>query len=180
MDRLATAPGVIFDLRGRPNSNDQVLSHLVTHLDPARSWEAIPLIIRPDRASTPASWEDTSSWNMPILQIRQPHISGRVAFLTGPRAISASEDIMLVVEHYHLGEIVGAATAGTDGAIAEIGEPTGCNTFFTGRLVTKMDGSTNHLIGVLPTIPAPRTIAGVLAGRDEVFDKALGYVRGTR
>jgi len=176
MDRLATAPGVIFDLRDYPNSNHQVLSHLLRQPDDANAWMAIPLMIHSDRASTPASWE-SSGWSMPVLQ---PHINGRVAFLTGPAAISYAESVMGLVEYYHLGEIVGAATAGTNGDIAEISEPTGCYTRFTGRRVTKLDGSRHHLIGVQPTIPVTRTIAGVLAARDEVLEKALAYVRATK
>ena len=171
MDRLATAPGVIFDLRGYPNGNAQVLSHLLTRPDDADTWLAAPLVIRPDHPSA-VLWE-TEGWNLPVLQ---PHISGRVAFLTGPGAISQAESFMELVEHYHLGQIVGAATAGTNGDIAQIAEPTGCGTTFTGRRVTKLDGSRHHLLGVQPTIPASRTIAGVAAGRDEVLEKALAYV----
>ena len=85
---------------------------------------------------------------------------------------------MGLVEHYHLGEIVGSCTAGTNGNFVQIAEPTGCSSIFTGMRVTKSDGSRFHLIGVQPTIPASRTIAGVLAGRDEVLEKALAYVRG--
>jgi hypothetical protein len=44
--------------------------------------------------------------------------------------------------------------------------------------VTKHDGTRHHLLGIQPTIPASRTIAGVIAGRDEVFEAALAYVRG--
>ena len=84
---------------------------------------------------------------------------------------------MSFVEHYHLGEIVGSTTAGTNGNVAEILLPTGCRTQFTGLKVTKHDGSQFHLIGVRPTIPASRTIAGVAAGRDEVLEQALKYVR---
>jgi hypothetical protein len=176
MDQLARAPGVVFDLRGRPKDNHGTLSHVFVHQDDLRSWVAIPLVIRPDSAASPAAWEDTSR-DMLHLSVLQPHIRGRVAFLTGPRAISYPETIMALVEYYHLGEIVGAATAGTNGEVAQITLPTGCDTYFTGRRVTKPDGSRQHLIGVKPTIPASRTIAGVRAGRDEVLEKALAYVR---
>jgi C-terminal processing protease CtpA/Prc len=87
---------------------------------------------------------------------------------------------MEIVEHYHLGAIVGSPTAGTNGNIAEISTPTGCRVAFTGMRVTKSDGARLHLVGVQPTLPASRTIAGVLAGRDEVLEKALAYVRDTR
>jgi C-terminal processing protease CtpA/Prc len=138
-----------------------------------------PLLIRPDSATSPASWEETSGSNIAVLHVSQPHLAGRIAFLTDSHAISYAEEIMELVAHYRLGEIVGSATAGTNGDIAQIGEPTGCSTIFTGRRVTNLDGSRLHLIGIPPTIPATRTIAGVLAGRDEVLERALAYVRGT-
>ena len=87
---------------------------------------------------------------------------------------------MGLVEHYHLGEIVGSATAGSNGDVAEITEPTGCRTTFTGLRVTKHDGTRQHLIGIRPTIPASRTIAGVIAGCDEILEKALTYVRASK
>jgi hypothetical protein len=173
IDDLAVSPGVVFDLRGRPNSNHQILSHLLTAPD-TTNWMAIPLIVRPGSAGSPAAWE-RSGWDLPVAS---PHIKGRIAFMTGPRAISYSESVMGLVEHYHLGAIVGEATAGTNGDIAQITSPTGCDTIFTGRLVTKPDGSRHYLQGISPTIPATRTIAGIAAGRDEVLERALAYVRG--
>ena len=73
---------------------------------------------------------------------------------------------------------MGAATAGSNGDVADIFLPTGCDMYMTGKRVTKPDGSRFHLIGVQPTIPAARTIAGVLAVRDEVLEQGLAYVRG--
>jgi len=177
MNRLASAPGVVFDVRGRPDRNHQILSHLLTRSDDSTAWSAIPHVIRPDHASTSIPTWETSGWAMPVLQ---PHIGGRVAFLTGPGAISYAESVMGLVEHYHLGEIVGSATAGTNGDVAEITEPTGCRTTFTGLRVTRHDGARHHLVGVQPTIPVSRTIAGVIAGRDEILEKALSYVRATK
>jgi len=87
---------------------------------------------------------------------------------------------MELIEHYHLGAIVGSATAGTNGDVAEITEPTGCRTTFTGLRVTKLDGPRHHLVGVQPTIPVSRTITGVAAGRDEVLEKAFTYVRAAK
>jgi hypothetical protein len=175
MDRLATAPGVVFDLRDYPNSNHQVLSHLLTRPDDSKAWMAVARVIRPDHTPGSVAGWDTGGWEMPVLQ---PHIAGRVAFLTGPGAASYAESVMGLVEHYHLGEIVGSATTGTNGNEAEIGTPTGCHIRFTSMRVTKHDGTQHHLIGIQPTIPASRTIAGVIAGRDEVLEKALVYVRG--
>lgn len=46
--------------------------------------------------------------------------------------------------------------------------------------VTKHDGTGHHLVGVQPTLPASRTIAGVAVGRDEALEAALAYVRAPR
>jgi Peptidase family S41 len=178
MAQLATAPGIVFDVRGRPLGNHDILSHLFTHLDPGLSLETIPLIIRPFSGSIPAAWEDHTPDNMPQFRVASPHFTGRVAFLTGAGAISYAESVMAYVAHYRLGAIVGEATAGTNGDIAEMSMPTGCTSFFTGRRVTMPDGRPFHLRGIEPTIPVSRTIAGLAAGRDEVLDKALDYVRG--
>jgi peptidase S41-like protein len=177
MSKLANAAGIVFDVRRRPNSTHPVLSHLLKRPDDSKNWLAVPHVIRPDHVASAISGWDSSGWEMPVLQ---PHIAARVAFLTGPVAQSYAESIMGLVEYYHLGEIVGSATAGTNGNVAEIAEPSGCVTRFTGMRVTKSDGSRFHLIGIQPTIPASRTIAGVVAGRDEVLERALAYVRTPR
>lgn len=174
MERLAAAPGVVFDVRDYPNGNDKVLSHLLTQPDTSKAWLAVPRVIRPDHGPSAISSWDTFGWAIPVLQ---PHIAGRVAFLTGPGAISYAESVMGFVAHYHLGEIVGSPTAGTNGNVAQIAEPSGCSAWFTGMRVTHSDGSRLHLLGIQPTIPATQTIAGVRAGRDEVLERALRYVR---
>jgi hypothetical protein len=43
--------------------------------------------------------------------------------------------------------------------------------------VLKHDGSQHHLIGIQPTVPANRTIRGVIEGRDELLEKALEIVK---
>lgn len=42
------------------------------------------------------------------------------------------------------------------------------------------DGSQHHLVGILPTVPATRTLAGIRAGRDEMLEVALDVVRERR
>ncbi len=49
---------------------------------------------------------------------------------------------------------------------------------FTGMKVLKHDGSRHHGVGILPTVPAARTVKGVAAGRDEVLERATEIVGG--
>jgi C-terminal processing protease CtpA/Prc len=175
---LASAPGVVFDLRGYPHSNHDVLSYLLTAPVELSGGMAIAHVIRPAHTGRAGPTWETDPALLPVLE---PHIRGRVAFLTGPGAISYAESVMALVERYRLGEIVGSATAGSNGNVAVVTLPSGCRTRFTGLRVNKPDGSQFHLVGIKPTIPASRTIAGVAAGRDEVLERALAYVRsGTK
>ncbi len=83
---------------------------------------------------------------------------------------------MSFIEHYKLGEIVGQPTAGTNGNVNVINLPGNFRVTWTGMKVVKHDGSQHHLIGIQPTVPAERTIKGVIEGRDEFLEKALEII----
>jgi len=54
--------------------------------------------------------------------------------------------------------------------------PGGFRISWTGMKVVKHDGSQHHLVGILPTVYAERTIQGVIDGRDEYLEVALGII----
>lgn len=172
LDVLAQADGVIFDLRGYPKGNHEVLRHLLREPEAAQ-WMAIPKITRPDHDFR--AGDQRFGWN---LEPAAPHIGGRIAFLTDGRAISYAESIMAYVEAQKLGAIVGAPTAGTNGGIRNFPVPGGFSVVFTGMRVTRHDGSRLLGIGIPPTIPVQPTIAGLRAGRDEVLDAGIASVSG--
>ena len=108
---------------------------------------------------------------------KEPYLEAKRAFLLDGRAISYAESCMGIVEHYGLGEIVGAASAGTNGNVNPFGLPGGYRVMWTGMQVLKHDGSQHHGVGILPTIPVAKTRAGVAAGRDERLERAIEAVR---
>jgi C-terminal processing protease CtpA/Prc len=169
---LAAAAGVVFDLRGYPNGTHLALTYLSDQPLQSAFWR-VPQTIRPDREGDLSYRE--SRWNLPP---SRPRLRGRIAFLTDGRAISYAESVMGIVEHYKLGEIVGEATAGANGNVNVIPLPSGARVAFTGMRVVKHDGSQHHLIGIQPTVPLTRTIAGVRAGRDELLERAVAIVTG--
>jgi hypothetical protein len=171
---FAKAPGLVFDMRGYPNGTDAILQHLITKPEQDR-WMHVAHIVRPALPGTPRpqpAWEDIG-WD---LVPAEPHIAGRVVFLTGGGAISYAESMMGYVETLGLA-IAGGPTAGTNGNIKRVGLPTGSTVVFTGMKVTRHDGTRSHLIGILPTIPVEPTVAGIRAGRDEVLERALEVIR---
>lgn len=170
---LAGAEGVIFDMRGYPGEVAMdVLRRLAKEPITSALWN-VPKITKPDHEGIEFL---KSRW--PLAQPEVPRFRGKVAFITDGRAISYAESIMGIVEHYKLGAIVGEATAGTNGNINPFALPGGYTVVYTGMKVLKHDGTAHHGVGILPTIPASRTIAGVAAGKDELLEKAIEVVRG--
>ncbi|HEX4960649.1 MAG TPA: S41 family peptidase [Thermoanaerobaculia bacterium] len=169
LDRLAAAKGIIFDLRGYPKVSPIVLAHLTSKTISSARWY-VPIVFRPDHQDL---YFDFSNW--PV-EPQPPRFPGKVAFLTDGRAISYAETYMGIVENYKLAAIVGGPTAGTNGNVNPFTLPGGYRLVWTGMKVLKHDGSRHHGIGIQPTVPVSRTLAGVAAGRDEVLEKGIAVV----
>jgi C-terminal processing protease CtpA/Prc len=171
MGVLAKAKGVVFDLRGYPNNNHDVISHLLTSKD-TDDWMHIAQIVYPDRERI-AGWTNYG-WHM---EPKEPRITGKTVFLTDGTAISYAESFMGYIEGYKLAEIVGQPTAGTNGNVDPIDLPGGYSFSWTGMKVVKHDGSQHHLIGIQPTVPLQRTLKAVREGRDEYIEKAVQIIQ---
>ena len=171
MPDLEQAKGIIFDFRGYPRDLDYpkmaLLGHLTdTPLEHPRY--GTPILTRPDREQM------TFTGGTPMLvQPCKPRLTAKVVFIIAAQAISQAECYLGIVEHYHLGELVGEPTAGTNGNINPFVLPGGYYVTWTGLRVLKHDGSPHHGVGILPTVPVSRTIAGVAAGKDELLERAI-------
>jgi C-terminal processing protease CtpA/Prc len=149
---------------------DTYLPHLTRQLMTSAQWQ-IPVVRRPDRQDL--TFHQDPEWR---LKPREPYLTARRAFLIDARAISYAESCLGIVEHYKLGELVGGPTAGTNGNVNPFTLPGGYTVTWTGMKVLKQDGAQHHGVGVLPTIPVRRTVAGVRAGRDEILERAIEVV----
>lgn len=172
LGELAAARAVIFDLRGYPKGNHDILRHLTSETMRSARWQ-VPQTIYPDRQRL-AGYNEEGRWT---LEPKAPRLRGRIVFLTGGGAISYAESVMGIVEHYKLGTIVGGRTAGANGNVNAISLPGGFRLTFTGMRVVKHDGSQHHLVGIEPNVQVEPTLAGARAGRDEVLEKALEVIR---
>ena len=170
MPKLAEARGIVFDLRGYSEGiSPQTIGHLIDHPVTCAQWH-IPVTYSPDRQDVAFSF---SNW--PV-QPEGAAFQGKVAFLTDGRAISYAETYLAIIEHYKLADIVGGPTAGTNGNVNPFTLPGGFQVTWTGMKVLKHDGSRHHGVGIQPTVPATRTIRGIIEGRDEVLDRAVAVV----
>jgi hypothetical protein len=172
LPKLASAPGIVFDLRGYPtNIGRWILPYLITEANNDQ-WMHIANIDGPfGRIS---GWQNFG-WR---LYPASPHLGGKRVFLTDARAISYSESVMGYIADLKLATIIGSATAGTNGDVVTFTAPSGFRIRFTGMRVTGHDGRTeHHLVGVKPDIQLEPTIPGIRAGRDEVLEQALAVLR---
>lgn len=168
---LASARGVIFDMRGYPaDYQGSLLGHLTS--EPLDSPQLLmPNIVFPDQER--ATFKQVG-WH---IDVREPRFTGQPVFLIGSGAVSAAETVAGMFEHYAFGPIVGQPTAGTNGNTNRISMPGGFSVIFTGMRVLKHDGSQHHLVGIQPTVPLEPTIAGIREGRDEYIEKAVEIIR---
>ncbi|HEU0016524.1 MAG TPA: S41 family peptidase [Longimicrobium sp.] len=170
--RLAEARGIVFDLRGYPREvRPAFLEHLSREPLQSARW-IIPIATQP--ADVGRRFHLGGRWN---LTPRQPHVAAPRVFLIDGRAISYAESVMGIVEAYRLGETVGDTTAATNGNVQSLALPGGYTVAFTGMKVLKHDESQHHMVGIAPTVPAARTLAGLAAGRDEVLERGLQVLR---
>lgn len=172
MPELKRAKAVIFDLRGYPNSNDDVISHLLKEDDKTADWMRIPQVTRPDFEGVTYQ---NHGW---MKKTSKPRLKAKIVFITDGRAISYAESFMGFIEHYKLATIVGEPTAGTNGNVNIIELPGGFSIYWTGMRVVKHDGSQHHGVGILPNVTVHRTLKGVKEGRDEFLEKALEIAKG--
>jgi C-terminal processing protease CtpA/Prc len=169
LDRLARARGIVFDFRGYPKMSPIFLQHLSDKNLRSAHWN-VPIVTRPDRQQMTFQ---SGGWTLEPLA---PRLTAKLAFVTDGRAISYAETCLGIVEHYRLGEIVGAPTAGTNGNVNPFILPGGYRIIWTGMQVLKHDGSRHHGVGILPTVPAAATLKGIAEGRDEVLERAIAVV----
>ncbi len=170
---LAKARGIVFDMRDRPNQAVdllQVFPHLLSQPIAGPPLE-IPVVTRPDRQGMTF---EGHQWQMTPVA---PYFNAKRAFLTNGWDISYAETLLGMVEQYKLAEIVGEATAGTNGVVNPFAVPGGFEITWTGMRVLKHDRSPLFGVGIIPTIPVPLSQAGIAAGRDEVLEQAVKAVK---
>jgi C-terminal processing protease CtpA/Prc len=167
---LAKAKGIICDLRGYPNSNQNLINHLLKTGEDTK-WMFVAKTAYPNQQKI--EFKDYG-WNM---QPQQPAIAGKVIFITDGRAISYAESYMGFIKDFKLATIIGQPTAGTNGNVNPFTLPGGYTISWTGMLVKNHDGSAHHIKGIVPDIPLQRTIKGVAEGRDEFYEKAVQLIQ---
>lgn len=167
VEQLAKAKAIIFDMRGYPRGMlTEPISHIIDSAVTSARWN-VPLVMYPNGEN----WKwNFSNWSV---EPESPRFTKNIVHLTDGRAVSAAETYMGIIENYKIGEIVGNATAGTNGNVNPFTLPGKYSVMWTGMKVLKHDGSRHHGVGIHPTVPCTPTIKGIREGHDEVLEKGI-------
>ncbi|RYF22378.1 MAG: hypothetical protein EOO42_08900 [Flavobacteriales bacterium] len=170
METLKTAKSIIFDLRGYPKENiNNLVRHFIKCTEHTR-WLHIPIVSSVDKKPKFQS----SGWN---LSPQLPYLNAKIIFLTDESAQSYPESILGYVKGLKLGTIIGRPTSGANGDIQTVHLYNDFRIFYSGLKVTNLDGTKNHVVGIIPDIIVNPTKESLLKGKDEILEKALEIAR---
>jgi C-terminal processing protease CtpA/Prc len=172
IDALSRAKGIIYDLRGYPQSNtlmQKVVGHLT--VKPVKS-----PILRIMKTIYPDQENVTYDEQRDLINSMKPLFKGKIVFISYAGTISAPEYFLGYIKDNHLGQIIGQPTAGTDGDALQYSIPGNLNGIMTGAEVLNADRSQTHTIGILPDVEVQRTLEGVKKGEDEYIKTALKLI----
>jgi C-terminal processing protease CtpA/Prc len=175
---FAKTRGIVLDLRGYPNGTAWPIAPYL-NVKGARHGAQFtqPLV----RALDPGLGHLGTTFLQPLpADASKPLYRGRVAVLIDDRAISQSEHSCLFFEAAAGATFIGSPTHGSNGDITVMRLPGALRMSFTGQAVRHADGRQLQQLGIQPAISIAPTIAGVRAGKDEVLDRALAWVKSGR
>lgn len=105
-----------------------------------------------------------------------PPYLGRVVMLVNEQTQSQAEHTGLFFEAATNVTFIGSPTAGANGDVTDMVLPGGLGISFSGHDVRHADGRQLQRIGIVPNILVQPTIAGLVAGKDEVLQAALEFL----
>jgi C-terminal processing protease CtpA/Prc len=155
------ATGLVVDMRGYPNTNHyDIATRLIR--TPFRS----PIFDNNSYQGPGAPAPSRSQYDL-APQTSPPVFDGPIVLLTGPHAVSAAENFMIMlVGAGRLRAVVGQRSAGTNGNITGLSLPGGFAFTYTGMEILFPDGAPFHGRGITPTTEVPVTAQDLRQGID--------------
>ena len=173
-DRFRETTAIVFDMRGYPRGTAWSIAPRIN----TKKATAAALFYRPmmaggstaERLSFIQDLPPTTTW-----VYERPTV-----MLIDDRALSQSEHTGLFFKAANGTTFVGSPTTGANGDVTSMTLPGGLRVSFTGHDVRWPDGRQLQRVGLIPDVPATPTIAGVRAGRDEVLEAALAFLKNRK
>jgi C-terminal processing protease CtpA/Prc len=166
---------IIFDMRGYPNGTAWSIAPRIN-----TTGAKVGALFRRAQVSGVNSSEEAASgffFEQPLPTTGAPQYTGKTVMLIDDRAISQSEHTALFFEAANGTTFIGTPTAGANGDVTNFFLPGGFRVNFTGHDVRHADGRQLQRVGIQPHIRVAPTIKGLQAGRDEVLERAIAFVK---
>lgn len=173
-DALAGTEAIVFDMRGSPHGTGWAIAARLNVRGARVGAQFFQPFLSADRHVTKRLFEQE------IPKTDKPLYRGKTVMLIDERTMSQAEHTGLLFESAAGTKFVGSQTAGTNGDVTNLSLPGGYYVQFTGQEVRHADGRRLQGVGLVPDVEARATFAGIAAGRDEVLERALAYLREGR
>ncbi|AKT39882.1 S41 family peptidase [Chondromyces crocatus] len=166
---LASAKGIVFDMRGYPHQTGWALgAGMNVKKAPTALFE------RPVVSAQAGRGRFLFEQRLPPAPLR---FQGPSVMLVDERTQSQAEHIGLLFSAANGTRFVGSPTAGANGDITDMCMPGGTCVTFSGQGIRFGDGRQLQRIGLSPLVPVRPTIAGLRAGKDEVLARGVEVLR---
>jgi C-terminal processing protease CtpA/Prc len=177
-ETVKDTPALIFDMRGYPNGTAWPIAPRLTE----KRMPVAALFSRPILEATSLSDDELAESPSYTFAQRIPErkgdvYRGKVVVLINEDAVSQSEHTCMFFEAATDVTFVGTPTTGANGDVTFMVLPGNLGVSFTGHNVRHADGRQLQRVGIQPHVKAAPTIAGVVAGRDEVLEAAVRHLQ---
>jgi C-terminal processing protease CtpA/Prc len=178
-EKFKDCPAIIFDDRGYPQGTAwQIAPRLTDKSDVVAALFKRKNPMSPDLPNGElASSQVQESFYQRIPHTDKSRYHGRTIMLIDERTVSQAEHTGLFFEAANGTKFVGSPTQGANGDVTNLSLPGGIYVHFSGQGVWHADGRQLQRLGLQPDVEVHPTLAGIRAGKDEVLDKAVEYVK---
>ena len=107
----------------------------------------------------------------------KPRYKGKVIMLCNQQTQSQAEYTIMMFQGATAVTVIGSQTAGADGNVTDVVMPGGYTAFFSGSAAIYPDSTGTQRSGIKIDIQAKPTLAGLKAGKDEVMERALQFIK---
>lgn len=178
-EKFKDCPAIIFDDRGYPQGTAwQIAPRLTDKTDVVAAMFKRRDPMSPDLPNG----EISSSQDVGTFLQRLPHTNksryhGKTVMLVDERTISQAEHTGLFLEAANGTKFIGSPTQGANGDVTNLSVPGGIYVRFSGQGVWHADGRQLQRLGLQPTVEVRPTLSGIRAGKDEVLEVAIEYLK---
>lgn len=174
LEAVKNTKALVFDMRGYPSEIGYSIAARINR----KNATAGALFIRPEISAVTSDQSNTKHTFEQVLErTDRPKYTAPTAMLIDDRTSSQAE---LTGLWYHAASgttFVGSNSAGDDGVNSATILPGGITFVFTADEFRGIDGPRLQRVGIVPDVRVRPTIRGIRAGKDEVLDAAVAFLR---